>query len=176
MAKIKEAIQKQKIQNVEDIDNIEWARENDDPLMRLDARKMNERYDLFDVPDHIRKLLFAKLLEWGYETYRLEHYRKFRKTITQNNFAAQTVGIDSQLYSVYKTGIRFPGIDNIDQFASFFGPIVYDILGMPRRMPRDRDLNELIDIMMISDAQFRAEMLERARNYVDNKANQPTPA
>ena len=175
MAKIREADAKIKFETIDDVDKIQWIRVNEDSLMRIDEKAMNDKYDFYYMPEHLRRIALARLLEWAYETYRLEHFRKERKKISQNNFASTTVRIDPQLFSTHKTGLRNPSIDSIDTYATFFGPFIYDMLGLARRMPRNRELNEIVDILSKSDDRFRAEILERARNYLDNKAESQSP-
>ena len=128
-----------------------------------------EKYDFFDTPQEVRDLLVPSFLDWSYESYWHEMWTKYKKRISQNHFAIRTIGIDAQSFSMYKNGLRFPSMPNADLLAEYFGTIIYDLCGYNRRMPHDKMLYHLSDVWDKLDDRMRAELLERANNYVDNK-------
>ena len=128
-----------------------------------------EKYDFFDTPREVREHLVPAYLSWAYENYRREMYDKFKKNISQNHYAMKTIGIDAQSFSLYKSGTRFPSMPNADILAAYFGALFYDICGYARRMPHEKSLYKLSDIWPQLEDKEKAELLERANNYRDNK-------
>jgi hypothetical protein len=127
-------------------------------------------YDFLHMPDELRHEVLAWLLDASYERFRMAHRKKDGKTISQNMYARRNVKIDQQLFSMYKNSLRKPNQSNVDRLADHYGPVVYDILGVPRRISRDKKLAELENLWHQADDRFKAEMLERIQNHVMNKS------
>src|SRR5574340_192115 len=128
-----------------------------------------EKYNFRDTPMEVRKKLVPVFLDYQYEAYRREHWDRWRRRVSQNSYAMNTIGIDAQSFSMYKNGLRFPSMENADTFAAYYGDIFYDICGYTRRMPQDKMLYQLADVWSRLDDRMKAELLERANNFIDNK-------
>ncbi len=126
-------------------------------------------WDFAHVPDELRPEILAWLLDSAYERYRTFHRTQYGKVISQNQYARRTVKIDQQLFSMYKNQLRKPNNANIDRLADHYGQVVYDIMGVPRRISRDKKLAELESLWPLATDRFRDELLERMQNHVLNK-------
>ena len=152
-----------------DVTKIVWHYiEKDDEFLDLIDEKATG-YDFIHMPDELRFDVLAWLLDYSYERYRTYHRKQYGKTVSQNMYARRTVRIDQQLFSMYKNQLRKPNNANIDRLAEHFGPVVYDILGVPRRVSRDKKLAELESLWPQADERFRDELLERMQNHILNK-------
>ena len=140
-------------------------------LAELDYTKIDTKYDFTDTPDNLRYKVLGGFLAFSY----LEEYNKYfkatKKSLSQNMYARRMLNISPMGFSTYKNGERMPTGENLDNLAARLGVIVYDIVGVPRRMPKDKGLRELADIWTQISDQERRELLERAKNYVDNQTN-----
>ncbi|HWQ03913.1 MAG TPA: hypothetical protein VN452_01010 [Longilinea sp.] len=160
-----------KIRTESDIQSIEWLVVTGTRGL-IDTATMN--IDFRDVPDSLRPELLSSLLTDGYERARRNGLTNTsHKPISQNSFALHNVRIDNQLYSAYKNMTRQPSGDNIDRLANYFGDVVYDILDVPRRIPKDWRLARIAEIWPRISEHSRSELLEKAENYLINKDAKP---
>jgi transcriptional regulator with XRE-family HTH domain len=80
--------------------------------------------------DIIIKMTFPEFLEKKYLEWQLKEGE--RKTIVQ--FAAY-IGVSQPILSMWMSGKKRPGMENIKLLAEIFGDEVYDALGLPRPNP-----------------------------------------
>lgn len=76
------------------------------------------------------EMTFPEFLEKKYLEWQLKE--EGRKTIVQ--FAAY-IGVSQPILSMWLSGKKRPGVDNIKLLAEIFGDEVYDSLGLPRPNP-----------------------------------------
>ena len=61
---------------------------------------------------------------------------------------ARYIGVSNTSMSQWMNAHRLPTGKNAHKLADKLGPKVYDILEMPRLMPRDENLNKVVDFYM----------------------------
>lgn len=77
---------------------------------------------------------------------------------------AEMIGISDQNFSTYILGKRRPAVDQVDRMAEYLGPVIYDKLGLPRKMPKNRDLLFIVDHWAELDDRDHKEILEIIKN------------
>lgn len=137
-----------------------------------DAKAINwakpEKYDFTGTPEMLRRIVVGSFVEQAYEHYRHENVINYGRQVSQNNYATNMIGIDNVAFSLIKNGHKLPTVEQADVLAAFYGPIIWDLCGYSRRMPKDRMLYQLADLWPKLSDRAQAEMLERARNLFDN--------
>lgn len=140
-------------------------------LAELDYTKIDTKYDFTDTPDNLRYKVLGGFLAFSYLEEYNKYYKATKKSLSQNMYARRMLNISPMGFSTYKNGERMPTGENLDSIADRLGVVVYDIVGVPRRMPRDRGLRDLADIWTKISEGERRELLERAKNFLDNKSD-----
>jgi len=87
-------------------------------------------------------MTFPEFLEKKYLEWQLKE--EGRKTIVQ--FAAY-IGVSQPILSMWLSGKKRPGVDNIKLLAEIFGDEVYDSLGLPRPNPYLQRLNRVWEFL-----------------------------
>ena len=148
---------------------------DDRSVMILDAEGVKEIdwqhpevYNFTATPDFVRRLLVGSFIREQYEHYRGRHLRQTDRTISQNNYATNIVGIDHVAFSLIKNGHNLPSYEQADVMAAFYGPIIWDMCGYSRRMPVDKKLYKIADLWPKLSERAQAEILERSLNLYDN--------
>ena len=102
-------------------------------------------------------MTFPEFLEKKYLEWQLKEVE--RRTIIQ--FAAY-VGVSQPIMSMWMSGKKRPGVDNIKLLAEIFGDEVYDALDLPRPNPHLQKLNRLWEFIP-EDVQIK--IAEEAAQY-----------
>lgn len=87
-------------------------------------------------------MTFPEFLEKKYLEWQLKE--EGRKTIVQ--FAAY-IGVSQPILSMWLSGKKRPGVDNIKLLAEIFGDEVYDSLGLPRPNPYLQRVNRVWEFL-----------------------------
>jgi transcriptional regulator with XRE-family HTH domain len=67
---------------------------------------------------------------------------------SQTDFARE-LGISPTNLSKYMNGVQAPDAKNQDRIAAKLGPGIYDVLGVPRRVPSgDKKMNKFISLLV----------------------------
>ena len=103
------------------------------------------------------EMTFPEFLEKKYLEWQLKEVE--RRTIIQ--FAAY-VGVSQPIMSMWMSGKKRPGVDNIKLLAEIFGDEVYDALDLPRPNPHLQKLNRLWEFIP-EDVQIK--IAEEAAQY-----------
>lgn len=82
---------------------------------------------------------------------------------------ARYIGITNTNLSQYMNDNRKPDAAQADLLAAKLGPEVYDRLGMPRKMPKDKMLYFIVDNWPDVRPEKRKEIIERIKNEIDEK-------
>lgn len=106
--------------------------------------------------------------EYFVHVYAPRHYDEKRERASEKNFA-DWLGLNNQNYSQYKLGTRRPSVEQADKMATRLGPLVYDLLGMPRRMPKDPLLHLIADNLPDLTDEDKKEIAEIVRNKLAEK-------
>jgi len=72
------------------------------------------------------------------------------------------LGVSNTSMSQWMNAHRLPIGKNVHKLADKMGPKVYDILEMPRLMPREDGINLLVDIYMAFNDEQRKQLLRTA--------------
>lgn len=88
------------------------------------------------------EMTFPEFLEKKYLEWQLKE--EGRKTIVQ--FAAY-IGVSQPILSMWLSGKKRPGADNIKLLADIFGQEVYDSLGLPRPNPYLQRVNRVWEFL-----------------------------
>lgn len=88
------------------------------------------------------EMTFPEFLEKKYLEWQLKE--EGRKTIVQ--FAAY-IGVSQPILSMWLSGKKRPGVDNIKLLAEIFGDEVYDSLGLPRPNPYLQRVNRVWEFL-----------------------------
>jgi len=86
---------------------------------------------------------------------------------SQNDFA-QWLGVTSGSLSQWMNDMRTPTGDNVHQLADKLGPEIYDILGEPRSMPRDRMLSVIAENWHKLNDDQRSAIKEKALEMLEH--------
>jgi transcriptional regulator with XRE-family HTH domain len=103
------------------------------------------------------QMTFPDFLETKYLEWQLKEMG--RKTIVQ--FAAY-IGVSQPILSMWMSGKKRPGIDNIKLLAEIFGDEVYDALGLPRPNPYLQKVNRLWEFI---PEEIQKRFSEEAERY-----------
>lgn len=126
--------------------------------------KYNNQADdmmLLDIPDE--KLEFPQCLRKRW----LQYFLKNNGNVSQNDFAKHLGLSSNTILTNYMLGNRRPSFDQAEILADKLGPWVYDKLGYPRRMPRDKGLLFVVDALSnnsLFTEQERKEIIEEIKN------------
>lgn len=142
------------ILDAEDVKLIEWSHP--------------ELYDFSVAPEIVRRVLVGAFVGQAYEHYRHDHVKKYSRTVTQNNYATNILGIDPVAFSLIKNGYKLPSVEQADVMSKFYGPVIWDVCGYSRRMPLDKLLYAIADLWPKLSDKAQNELIERARNLYDN--------
>ena len=130
-------------------------------------------YDFSKTVDMWRPEIIGRYLEFKYQEAYSEYYKGHRKILSQTDYARGYVHINPMTFSAYKVGKRMPAGENLDTLAQAFGDIMYDMAGVPAKMPRDPEFRQVVDLMKRLTKTERKEYIERLKNFIDNKTEPP---
>jgi len=82
---------------------------------------------------------------------------------------AKWLSVPTTSLSVWMNDIRTPSGESVDKLAEKLGVEVYDRLGVPRRMPRNKKLYFLATIWDKLPQAAQNELYERAQNLLDEQ-------
>lgn len=91
------------------------------------------------------------------------------KGIQKQQDFAEYIGITENAISQYLLGKRAPAGEAVDKLAAKLGSEVYDRLGIPRRVPKDRVLYFVMDNLRELDEAEIKEIVERIKNRKASK-------
>lgn len=143
-----------RVMTIEDVRAIDWG--------------TPDKYDFSGTPEMARRAVVGSYVENHYEHYRHDHAINYGRQISQNNYATNLIGIDNVAFSLIKNGHKLPSVEQADVLAAFYGPIIWDLCGYSRRMPKDKMLYDMADLWPKLSDRAQAELFERARNLYDN--------
>ncbi len=81
----------------------------------------------------------SAFLRDGFMMYIERELRRTRRVPSQNSFAAW-MGVPPTSLSTWMSGQRLPLGNNVDSIAGKLGPEIYNILDVPPRIPKDKQL------------------------------------
>lgn len=76
----------------------------------------------------------ARYLSEQFEDFRAKFIARGQKPPSQRDFTVY-LGVNESSYSAWIGRVRPPTLDNVDKIATKLGPKIYDIMGIPPRMP-----------------------------------------
>lgn len=82
---------------------------------------------------------------------------------------AKWLDVKTTSLSTWMNDQKTPTGDSVDKLASRLGVEVYDRLGLPRRMPRDKKLNTIASLWDRLDENGQNELYERAKNLAERR-------
>ena len=97
----------------------------------MNSSKREQRQEMLDVLSTYLKTEFVRFTERAIS--------KGQSLPTQADFG-RWLGVDLTTLSYWMTATRPPNVDNADAVASKLGPKIYEIMGIPPRMPNDKYL------------------------------------
>jgi len=104
--------------------------------------------------------------------------RKLGRRTSQNELAKELGNISPTTLSNLLNKVRLPNEENMHRLAARIGPKIYDILGVPARMPDDPFLHEVVELLyddQITEAD-RQEILGFIRKRLESKNIEPALA
>ena len=87
-------------------------------------------------------------------------YVQKKGRITSAAEFAKYLGVSNTSLSQWMNGQRLPTGNNVHMLAAKLGPEVYDILGQPRRMPDNPDIERIIQGYFEMNEAERQELLD----------------
>jgi transcriptional regulator with XRE-family HTH domain len=114
----------------------------------------------------MRKARLKELTKFLQDKY-IERWRKRGKRISQNEWARE-MDINPASMSQWMTGTRLPTGENVHKLALNCGLEIYDILGLPRRMPSDRNLIEIAENWHLLEAKDRVGFMQFYHEMIDD--------
>lgn len=84
-------------------------------------------------------------------------------TVSQSEMA-RLIGIPQGSLSQYENGTRLPNDENAIKLGDYFGPEIYEILGIPPRMPNDPLLRRVAASWM----KLQPDMQKRIVNKIED--------
>ncbi len=114
--------------------------------------------------DQKRAAKVANLLKEGFNKFFASEIAKGRPVPSQNDYS-RWLGIPPTSMSAWINEIRLPTGDNIDAIATRLGPEIYEILGVPPRMPKDKLLNFIAAKWHKLDEAKRKQLAELVDNW-----------
>ena len=97
----------------------------------------------------------------------IEYQAQVRRPVSQSEFCRHT-GIAQTSYSSWINGLRLPAGDNVHRLADLFGPLIYDIVGEPRRMPGDSQLKRIAENWYAMPGEIRDDIMQTVEQYATN--------
>lgn len=143
---------------------------DDADLADIDYSRINE-YNFADTPDHLRPQILGGYLSWSYAEAYHKAYKLTRKSISQAMYARRTLKVNPMNFSGYKNGERIPTGDNLDNIAKAVGSIVYDIVGVPRKLRDDPVFIQINDAWESLSKEERMEVLYKVNSFLENTTN-----
>lgn len=119
--------------------------------------------ELLEVPDE-KLANISELLKKRWTQYFLDNQGR----VSQNEYAKH-LGISGANLSNYILDLRKPEGQQVINLADALGPIVYDKLGLPRRMPRDPLLLEIIDNLDALTVDEQKDLLRKMKELKEKK-------
>ena len=104
------------------------------------------------------------------ELARVKEGFKRGHTISQSEMA-RLIGIPQGSLSQYENGTRLPNDANAIKLGDYFGPVIYEILEMPPRMPTDPLLYRIVHIWKTLPTDTQKYLVNRAEESVDEWDN-----
>lgn len=117
---------------------------------------MTEDYNDDKTPFHV-------WLNIQYEEFVRKGLGQGKGVRNQSDFANH-LGISVNSLSQYMLGKRRPSIKQAEPMAKALGPQIYDRLGYPRSMPKNRNLLWLVDHWNEFTGSEQKELIEHAKN------------
>ncbi len=114
--------------------------------------------------DQKRAVRTSNLLKEGFNRFFASEIAKGRPVPSQNDFS-RWLGVPPTSVSAWINEIRLPSGDSIDAIATRLGPEIYDILGVPARMPKDKLLNLIASRWHKLDDAKRKQLAEMVDNW-----------
>ena len=105
-----------------------------------------DHYDFSSTPNELRHIILGHYLSHCYLEEYNKHFRKTRKSLSQNMYAKKVLKISPMGFSTYKNGERIPQGENLEKLANQLGYVIYDILGVQWRIPDDKELKILVEM------------------------------
>lgn len=126
-----------------------------------------DHYDFSNTPNELRNIILGNYLSHCYLEEYNKYYKKTRKSLSQNMYAQKVLKISPMGFSTYKNGERIPTGENLDNLANHLGLVIYDILGLPWRIPDDKELKKLVEIWPKLLDHEKKEILVMINNFVN---------
>lgn len=133
-----------------------------------------EEYNFEDTPESLRPQILGGYLSWCYAEAYQKEFRKSRKNLSQAQYAKKTLHVNPMNFSGYKNGERTPTGENLDKVASALGGVVYDILGLARKMPEDPILVEIVNQWHSLSKSEQLEVLDQVNSFLSINPNSVT--
>lgn len=133
-----------------------------------------ENYNFEDTPESLRPQVLGGYLSWCYAEAYQQEFRKSRKNLSQAQYAKKTLHVNPMNFSGYKNGERTPTGENLDKVANALGGVVYDILGLARKMPDDPILIEIVNQWEGLSNSEKREVLDQVNSFLSISQNSVT--
>jgi transcriptional regulator with XRE-family HTH domain len=111
------------------------------------------------------KMLYPEIAKYLNDEW-LKFFMKRGGRVSQADFAAH-LGLSEANLSRYMKGAQRPTPPNQDAIASALGPKIYEVMGVPKRMPKDQALAEMASDWHILTNDERKSLLEEFRAKVE---------
>ena len=106
------------------------------------------------------------------ENFLNDEYVKFvtkKGRVTSAAEFAKWLGVPNTSLSQWMNGIREPVGNNVFKLANKLGPIVYDILGQPRRVPEGENAQQMFDVYQKLGEEAQLALNEMAENLLEDQ-------
>jgi hypothetical protein len=127
-----------------------------------------DHYDFSGTPNKLRNIILGNYLAHCYLEEYNRHYKKTRKSLSQNMYAQKVLKISPMGFSTYKNGERIPTGENLENLANHLGLVIYDILGLPWRIPDDKELKKLVEMWPRLLDHEKKEILKIIINFINH--------
>lgn len=114
-----------------------------------------------------RKRQLAVFLQDALMEYQRNAIKQGRRKPPQSDFV-RWLGVHPTNYSGWITEDRLPTGDNVDILATKLGQTIYDIVGVPPRMPKDKKLALIARRWHLLNDQQRSALAEEVQNLTDD--------
>lgn len=135
-------------------------------LAEIDYSKI-DNYNFDDTPTNLRPHVMGGYLSWCYADKYQAEYRKNRKSLSQALYARRVLHVNPMNFSGYKNGERMPSGENLDNLAKAVGNVIYDIVGVPRKMPNNPILRQISEDWNKLSRKKQEEVLNVVNNLLE---------